>query len=453
NTSLSIDNGIADVLGSSMVTVNPTTDTTYTLTGIRGATTSESSVTVLVESPPVINSFAIPGPQGIAEGGSTQLYWDAFAEASLSLNGNDVSGLANTSVSPSETTVYTLSATNAWGTTTAEVTVIVLDGKIPDLSWTAAGLTDGDLSTWTPASNLTSNSGIVFTQNTGGTVQSGATNFTTISQWVSSPGYNIASNPSDSFQDGLGDTVTKLNVSWEMVFRPGDFTGFHVLFNTGGNGSGTAITLTDRTLDFRLQRAANANQLVTISTDLSSIGTASEFYHVVATADLESAGTGTASLYVNGQLVAGPTTSVGIIDDWDGGDLAELGKGNNIPGATVSGAVAFTGDIALFNYYGGRVLSASQVTDIYNALGGASGSQEREITKIVYNAAEQRIELTFNTLPNRDYAVWKSPDLKAWAEENDSILSQGTATTYFITDIILPDPALLRNFYQVRVPE
>lgn len=453
NTALSIDNGIGNVLGTSMVTVNPTADTTYTLTGTRGATTLERSVTVLVETQPVISNFEIFGPQTILEGGSVRLFWDVFAEASLSLNGSDVSGLDESLESPSETTVYTLSATNAWGTTTADVTVTVLDGTIPDLSWTAAGLADGNLTTWTPASNITSNDGIVFTQNTGGTVQTGASNFANISQWVSNPGYNMASNPLDSFQDGLGNPATMVNVSWEMVFRPGDFTGFHVLFNAGGNGSGTAITLTDSTLDFRLQAAANDDQRATISTDLSSIGTASEFYHVVATADLESAGTGTASLYVNGQLVAGPTTSVGIINDWDGGDLTELGKGNNIPGASPSGAAAFTGDIALFNYYAGRVLSGSQVSDLYNGIAGAGGSQEREITKIIYNADEQRIELTFNSLPNRDYAVWDSPDLKIWSEENDAIPSQGTETTYFINNISLPDPGLPRNFYQVREPE
>ena len=453
NSSLSIDNGIGDVLGTSMVTVNPAADTTYTLTGVRDATTIERAVTVLVEKPPVINNFAIFGSEEILEGGSARLFWDVFAEASLSLNGSAVSGLDETSLSPTETTVYTLSATNAWGTTTADITVTVLNGTIPDLSWTAAGLTDGSLTTWTPASNLTPNAGIVFTQATGGTVQSGASNLANISQWVNGPGYNMVGNPADSFHDGLGNPATQLNVSWEMVFRPGDFNDFHVLFNTGGNGAGTAITLTGSILDFRLQNAANDDQRATISTDLSSIGTADEFYHVVATADLESAGAGTASLYVNGQLVAGPTTSVGTIGDWDGGDLAELGKGNNIPGASPSGAVAFTGDIALFNYYGGRVLTASQATDLYNAIGGPGGSQEREITKIVYNAAEQRIELTFNSLPNRIYALWESPDLKIWAEENDSILSQGTETTYFLDNLILPDPALPRYFYQVREPE
>lgn len=453
NTSLSIDNGVGDVLGTSMVTVNPTADTTYTLKGIRGATTIERSVTVLVESPPVINNFAIFGSLEILAGSSARLFWDVFADASLSLNGADVSGLAETLVSPLETTVYTLSATNTWGTTTADVTVTVLEGNPPDISWAAAGLADGDLDIWIPAINITSNMGIVFNRNTGGTVESGASNFSNISQWVNSPGYNMASNPADSFHDGLSDLATKQNVSWEMIFRPGDFSDFHVLFNTGGNGAGTALTLNGSTLDFRLQNAANADQMVTISTDLSSIGAASDFYHVVATADVESASTGTASLYVNGHLVAGPITSVGIINDWDGGDLAELGKGNNIPGSSASGALAFTGDIALFNYYGGRALLAAQITDLYNANAGASGSQEREITKIVYNAEEQRIELTFHSLPNRDYALWESSDLELWIEENDSILSQGAETTYFIENITLPDPALPRNFYQVRSPE
>ena len=88
---------------------------------------------------------------------------------------------------------------------------------------------------------MTTNNGFQFNNNTGGTVQSGVSNFAPVTKWVNSPGYNLASNPNDSWQDGLGNPITQENVSWELVFRPGDFTGKHTLFNTGGNGDGTAF--------------------------------------------------------------------------------------------------------------------------------------------------------------------------------------------------------------------
>lgn len=236
-----------------------------------------------------------------------------------------------------------------------------------DLGWTAAGFADGALPDWNPAANTTGNAGILFTAGTGGTVQSGATNLAGITSWVNSPGYNLVSNPNDSWQDGLGDPVTKQNVSWEMVFRPGNFDGKHTLFNTGGNGDGTAFVLEGSVLDFRFQDANNDDQRVIAKADLAILGVATDFFHVVGVADLESASTGTASIWVNGSLVES-VTSAGVIADWDGGDLAELGKGNNIPGGNPFNPDVFDGDIATFNYYGGELLSGSDIAGAFAAV-------------------------------------------------------------------------------------
>ena len=447
NDTLVLDNGIGDVSGTDMITVNPTADTTYTLTGTRGGTTNEREVTVLVEKPPVINDYRAFGSSNIFPGGSARLIWDVFGEASLDLNGADVTGQDEENVSPGATTVYTLSATNAWGTAMADVTVNVLPATAPDLSWSAEGLPDGNLGTWTPVVNATGNNGILFTNNTGGSVQTGASNFVGITQWVNSPGYNMIGNPGDSFHDALGDLTTKENATWELVFRPGDFTGTHILFNTGGNGDGLAFTLNGSVLDFRFQDANADAQRLIVSTDLATIGAADDFYHVVGVTDVQSAATGTASLYVNGVLASGPTTSTGTINDWDGGDLAELGKGANVPGGNL-GPVGFTGDLALFNYYGGRLLSEGAIMDAYDTIAGAP--VEFQITNVFYNKAEQRLEITFNSRPNTDYAIDAGPDLSSLLEENDSIPSQGAQTTYFIENLDLPDPATPRQFYQIR---
>ena len=448
NDALAIDSGVGDVSGLSMITVNPTVTTTYTITGNRGADTLQRKVTVLVDSAPLLNSFTNAGSETILAGQSTLVRWSVFGEVSLSINGADVTGQEFIDLSPTETTTFTLTATNPFGTTTKELTVTVLDGSVPDLGWEAAGLPDGNLGQWDPAINVTGNNGITFVNNTGGEVQSGTSNFTGVSSWVNSPGYNLSSNPADSWQDGLGDLATKADVSWEMVVRPGDFNGTHTLFNTGGNGDGTAIILTDSTLDFRFQTANTDQGRIIISTDLSAFGSANEFFHIVATADVGMVGTST--LYINGQLVAGPFSSTGVIDDWDGGDLAELGKGGNIPTSTTFAYEPFNGDIAVFNYYGGRILNESQVLEKYTAIsGGASGLA---ITAIDYDLSSGEISLTFNSVPGRNYALESTLDLTAanWVEIDDSIAAEDTQSIIVIKEGFLTDSGAARRFFRIR---
>jgi Glycoside hydrolase family 44 len=77
---------------------------------------------------PVIAVFNA-APVAIAQGQSTTLTWTTSGATSLSINGGlgDVTGSSSKTGSPSVTTVYTLTATNAAGSTskTAEVTVVV----------------------------------------------------------------------------------------------------------------------------------------------------------------------------------------------------------------------------------------------------------------------------------------------------------------------------------------
>jgi hypothetical protein len=234
-----------------------------------------------------------------------------------------------------------------------------------------------------------------------------------------------------------------------MVVRPGDFNGTHTLFNTGGNGDGTAIVLTDSTLDFRFQTANTDQGRIIISTDLSALGSAGDFFHIMATADVGGA-VGTSTLYVNGQLIAGPISSTGIIDDWDGGDLAELGKGGNIPAGNPFAFEPFNGDIAVFNYYGGRILNESQVLEKYTAIsGGASGLA---ITAIDYDLSSGEIRLTFNSVPGRTYALETTLDLTAanWLEIDDSIAAEDTQSIVVINESFLTDPGAARRFFRIR---
>ena len=136
-TSVTIDNGVGDVtgftdaagVGSVVVDPGPLTNTTYSLLAVRPNGNSSAQVAVEVTDQPLIYSFA--GSSGIAAPGSPiTLSWNVANATSLDLNGTDVSGLTGTTVMPTATTTYVLTATNANGSTTSEQRVrIVLPGE------------------------------------------------------------------------------------------------------------------------------------------------------------------------------------------------------------------------------------------------------------------------------------------------------------------------------------
>ncbi|HEU4951478.1 MAG TPA: glycoside hydrolase family 44 protein, partial [Holophagaceae bacterium] len=132
-TGLRLDPGAGDVSGTTSRAVAPAATTTYTLTATNSAGSTQATVTVTVAAPkPLIASFTA-SPSTISAGGSSTLAWSVTGATSLSLNPNigAVSG-SSYAVSPTATTQYTLTATNAAGSATAAVTVTVQSsGFIP----------------------------------------------------------------------------------------------------------------------------------------------------------------------------------------------------------------------------------------------------------------------------------------------------------------------------------
>ncbi len=119
------------VVTGNSVTVSPTGTTLYTLTANGPGGTITQTIPVNVSTPvplPVIASFTA-SPETISSGSST-LSWSVTGATSLSIMAN-VGGnpgiVTGTSyaVSPTQTTIYTLSATNATGTVTKTKTVTV----------------------------------------------------------------------------------------------------------------------------------------------------------------------------------------------------------------------------------------------------------------------------------------------------------------------------------------
>jgi PKD repeat protein len=134
---------IGRVTGGSRV-VAPAETTTYTLTARNtwGTATATVTVTVAVQSLPSIASFQAR-PAHIAPGGVAWLSWTVANADRVTIDAGvgPVSGRFR-EVSPTSTTTFTLTATNASGSTTASVTVMVSSIErvdLPDVTVLANG--------------------------------------------------------------------------------------------------------------------------------------------------------------------------------------------------------------------------------------------------------------------------------------------------------------------------
>ncbi|MGI9240486.1 MAG: chitobiase/beta-hexosaminidase C-terminal domain-containing protein [Verrucomicrobiales bacterium] len=134
----SINQGVGDVLpltaagvGSILLDPGPPGTTEYTLSVTSGGTQSTAQATVTIDNDPIIHAFG--GSQTtVTPGTDVTLTWDVSNFDELQLNGSLIEGGASSIVvTPLTTSTYTLTATNAQGSATADLTIIVND--IPDL--------------------------------------------------------------------------------------------------------------------------------------------------------------------------------------------------------------------------------------------------------------------------------------------------------------------------------
>ena len=151
---ISIDQGVGDVTGMTSYTVSPVVTTTYTITAVNAYGSRTDSVTVNVNTLPVISSF-IATPNPIIAGASTTLNWATTGATEVSVN-NGVGTVAvngTTLVSPTVTTTYTLTAINFYGSREAAVTVDVGEYPMVSISASPATIIEGSSSTlsWTSA--------------------------------------------------------------------------------------------------------------------------------------------------------------------------------------------------------------------------------------------------------------------------------------------------------------
>ena len=139
-TSVSISPTVGAVTANGSTTVSPATTTSYTLsaTGTDGKTvTAVATVTVTGSAIPQIVTF-VATPQSVSPGQSTKICWQVTGSTNISITpgvGTNLNPNDCATVTPSATTTYTLTATNAVGQVQGNLTVNV--GLVQILSFQA----------------------------------------------------------------------------------------------------------------------------------------------------------------------------------------------------------------------------------------------------------------------------------------------------------------------------
>ena len=161
-TQVSISPNVGNVTPNGSTTVQPSATTTYTLTATSAdgkSVTAPVTITVAPANIPQILTF-VATPQNISPGQSTKLCWQVSGATNITITnvGSNLNANDCATVSPTTTTTYTLTATNATGQIQGNVTVNV--GTVQILSFTAnpvySGVSGGAVTlSWTTA-NATS---------------------------------------------------------------------------------------------------------------------------------------------------------------------------------------------------------------------------------------------------------------------------------------------------------
>lgn len=138
-TTVTITPNVGAVTPNGSTTVSPTATTTYTLTATNsvGSVTAPVTITVSGNAVPQVVTF-VANPSTINPGQQTKLCWQVTNASNISITpgvGTNLNANDCATVSPSTTTVYTLTASNGAGQIQANATVTV--GQVQILSFTA----------------------------------------------------------------------------------------------------------------------------------------------------------------------------------------------------------------------------------------------------------------------------------------------------------------------------
>ena len=432
------------VNGAGSIMVTPTQSTTYTLSVEGNGQTLTSELLVIVGAP-IIESFEVDGPSLISQGSEAMLIWEVLGSTALSIDNGvgDVTGTNQTTVSPNTDTAYTLSATNEFGTSTAQATILVSALPVPSNAFIASG-EDNDDTIWVDP--IDSNDWNLTDAELRTDVVSEGTNITAAYAL-------IGDDPEITNRGGVAQVFPLGNTSVEVWIRVGDLDdGHQVIFENGGGSNGSSIMVTEDTIRY-IGSQGNARN-VDIELPIQELFL-DDFIQIVYAinddedlVDLYARDTQGKELHVQGEgAVTRGGNGPGLFV-WASGGLGgnhnNLGGRTEIEGESPDGLTNFRGEIAIVNVYE-ETLTAAQIEALHQEIAtGGTVAPEFAITSIEYDAVSGEIMLTWNSSPGRTYTIEDSNDMVEWLELNDGLESDGAETTATVAN-----PGTPLRYYRV----
>jgi len=432
---LTLDDGAGNITdlaplttaGTGTTMVTPTETTTYYLKGIKEDVQNVHVLKLIAGAAPEITSFA-SSASIVNTGESIDLSWSAIGAESLTLNPGAVDVLALTTIprTVSETTTYSLSATNSFGTSTAEVTVTVNNGPIPTHSHLAS-FPDNTTASWIDqigGKNINL-SGVL--QDVPLTTASPNTNLT--GSFLSGGGPVGGSAAAYQFPDA----------SFEIWFRPESLSADHqVIFETGGGQNGISALINEDGLRF-IGSAGNVRTLDLV-VPLTGINL-TDFAHLVFSLSSD-ADTFEASLRDTFGATVSASEFADVVFGGNGATIFNYGSGGfggnsvNLGGKTEladtdpAGLSSFIGEIAIFNVFD-HILSSEEINQAFVSVAPnviPQTGEKNTITNITYDGGNA-VELTWNSLPGITYDAEFSSSMEEWFPLEQIIEATAVKTT------------------------
>lgn len=415
-------------VGAGSRTVSPTETTTYSMTAIRGGNTNVRSLTIVSGEAPGISSFTASADL-LEAGSSVDLSWAVVGANSLVLDpgATDVSGTTTINLTPTATTTYTLTATNGFGSSTADVLVEVLAGPLPTNRNVASGAGNTDGSWLDRLGNR--NWGMTgATLNSPLTIPSANTNIT--AAYTTTGG--IAGGATPSFQYP--------KISAEIWFRPGTLSADHqVIFETGGGQNGLSAMMTAS----EIRLFGSALDVRTLDVTIPTAGlNLDDFLQLVITNNSETSEY-RASVRDTFGNVRTVSETAHIVVGGNGGGLFVWASGalgasdTNLGGRTEAGDASpigltgFTGEIGIVNVYN-RILETADIQAAFHRVATIGvGPSGLAVTEVSFDDASDQLTITWNSINGQAYLVQFSRNLKEdeWFELAGPFTADSEATT------------------------
>jgi hypothetical protein len=451
--SLDLDDGqgnVTDLLpltdaGKGSLEVTPSETTNYKLRATGGDVVNVLTLKILAGAAPEISSFT-GSAEVIKSGESLDLSWIVTGADSLSMDPGaaDVTGMTTISAAPTETTTYTLSATNGFGTSTADVLVTVISGPVPAHRYVASHPDNND-NTWVDGvanKNLAVNGAVL---NTSLITPSPNTSIT--STYASDGGLAGATVGSFQFPEFTA----------EIWLRPGEDLGadHEVIFESGGGQNGIAALITQR--GFRFIGSIGDERTLDLEVPMGGL-VLDDFIQLVFSTDA-SADTFEVSIRDTFGNVRTASETADVLIGGNGAVLFAYGSGglggdNNLGGRTEAadvnpeGLTGFVGEIAILNVYD-SILGAEEIQEAFDAVATAVGTPPPPFAIKEVVRGDNALTLTWDSVSGSTYGAQFSTTLDEWFD----LAGPFTATGDEMTETLIVPPNQEVFFVRIGVQQ